>query len=207
MLNKEYAAKIFSYLYDNIDGYSVSNQARIGNEDKKDLLYGELPFETCVEILTKSQANLAGNFIDIGSGTGRVVMAFNMLANFKKSVGVELLAGLHDKAIEIKTVFDSVVKNNIIEHHKNHPIEFYNKNIFDFDLTGFDVVFMNHPFKEGDAFNSLEEKFIKELAPNAKIITIIRGLKNPAFKNLGSAKYQFSWGESTAYFHEIVKSQ
>ena len=71
------------------------------------------------------------------------------------------------------------------------------------DLHEADFIFMNHPFKEGDDFARLEEKFLNELKPGTKIVTVIRALQNPMFKYLGKETYKFSWGDSTAHFAEV----
>ncbi len=203
MLNYDLAAKLFSSLYDNIDGYSVSHEARKDLEDKNDLLYGELPAETWRDIVERADPKKDGVFLDAGSGTGRVVILSHLLYDFKKTIGVELLQGLHDKACEVKENFDRDVKPQVLDNVANRELEFFCKNIFDTDFREVDFVFMNHPFKDRELFDLLEEKLLKELKPKSKIVTIIRALKNPAFKQLGNKKYNFSWGESTAYFHEV----
>ncbi len=203
MINYNLAAQLFSSLYDNIDGYSVSHEARKNIEDKNDLLYGELPAETWKEIVEKADPKKDGVFLDAGSGTGRVVILSYLLYDFKKTIGVELLKGLHDKACEVKEIFDRDVKPQVLDHIANRELEFFCKNIFDANFHEVDFVFMNHPFKDRELFDLLEEKLLRELKPKSKIVTIIRALKNPAFKQLGSKKYNFSWGESTAYFHEV----
>lgn len=203
MLNYDLAAKLFSSLYDNIDGYSVSHEARKDLEDKNDLLYGELSAETWRDIVERADPKKDGVFLDAGSGTGRVVILSHLLYDFKKTIGVELLQGLHNKACEVKENFDRDVKPQVLDHVANRELEFFCKNIFDTDFREVDFVFMNHPFKDRELFDLLEEKLLKELKPKSKIVTIIRALKNPAFKQLGNKKYNFSWGESTAYFHEV----
>ena len=93
MLNYDLAAKLFSSLYDNIDGYSVSHEARKDLEDKNDLLYGELSAETWRDIVERADPKKDGVFLDAGSGTGRVVILSHLLYDFKKTIGVELLQG------------------------------------------------------------------------------------------------------------------
>lgn len=205
MLNYDYAAQLFGLLYDNIDGYAVSHDARrdLGVEEKNDLLYGELPAESWKAIVERANPKKDGVFLDAGSGTGRVVMLSHLLFDFKKSIGVELLQGLHNKACDVQDRFYRNIKDQIAQHVNGREIEFFCKNIFDADFRDVDFVFMNHPFKDKEMFDLFEAKLLQELNPGSKIVTIIRALKDPAFKQLGSQKYNFSWGESTAYFHEV----
>ena len=204
MIDPTYAETIFNHLYGQIKGYEVSNSARAkfsGSTEK--LLYGELPFDTWRKIVEYVNPRQNGVFFDLGSGTGRVVLQSHLLFNFSKSIGVELLDGLHEKACEIKNNFEKEVKTQIQNHLVGREMQFLKANFFDVDLREADLILMNHPFKEGEDFSRLEEKFLNELKPGTKIVTIIRALKNPAFKSLGKQKFKFSWGDSTAHFAEV----
>lgn len=205
-MNNAYNETLFNFLYSDINGYSLSHKAREAHDDKeiiKELLYGEVPFAVWREIVEKTNPKKDGVFFDLGSGTGRVVMESHIVFDFKKSIGVELLKGLHDKACEVKDKFDKFVKPKILNQLKDRELQFVNANIFAVDLREADLIFMNHPFKDRELFEKLEEKFLKELKPQTKIVTTIRSLNNRTFKDLGSKKYEFSWGESTIYFHEV----
>lgn len=203
MLSNEQALRFFNQLYGNIDGYSVSHEARRDIEDKSEILYGELPPETWQKIVERTDVKKDGVFVDVGSGTGRIVMLSHLMFDFKKCIGIELLQGLYDKSCEVKEIFDREIRPQIASQVANRELDFLCKNILDADLRDADLLFMNHPFKDRALFEVLEEKFLRELQPKTKIVTTIRALKNPAFKQLGSEKYEFSWGESTAYFHEV----
>jgi SAM-dependent methyltransferase len=204
MIDPRYAETLFNHLYSNIDGYAVSTAARQASSgiDTEKLLYGELPFQTCKEIIEYANPKKDGIFFDLGSGTGRVVMAFYLLTNFKKCIGIELLQGLHDKACEINTQFNQNIKLQLKGDIQDREMQLKCGDIFATNLQEADLVFINHPFKEGDIFKRLEEKLLDELKPKSKIITIIRCLDNPRFKKLGQKTYKFSWGDSTAHFFE-----
>lgn len=204
MIDPIYAETLFNHLYGNIDGYVVSNAARAKSGlDTEKLLYGELPFETCKQIIERANPKKDGVFFDLGSGTGRVVTAFYLLSNFKKCVGVELLEGLHNKACEINAEFTKNIAPQLAGDIEGRELQFACGDILTTNLREVDFIFMNHPFKEGENFNRLEEKFLDELKAGSKIVTTIRALKNSRFKNLGSHSYKFSWGDSSAHFFEI----
>ncbi len=190
-------------MYDNIDGYSVSHVARADHANGAEIMYGELPFGTWKEILKVADPKKDGVFFDLGSGTGRIVLLSHLLTDFKKSVGVEMLPGLHQKACEVRDAFEKNIKPQILNHVEGREFQLINENIFNLDLSEADFLFMNHPFKDKELFEKLEEKFRQELKPQTKIVTTIRALKHPIFKSLGSRKYQFSWGDSTAFFYEM----
>lgn len=204
MLDQNYAETLFNYFYGNIDGYKISKNARNAvTNDTERFLYGEVPFETLIDIFKKSQPKENAVFYDLGSGTGRIVFQSYLLFNFKKSVGVEFLEGLHNQAIKTKEIFDKKVDFRVKEELKNKEIEFINNDIMKIDLRDADFIFMNHPFKDGEEFVALENKFLNELKPGTKITTTIRSLKNPAFKYIDKKTFKFSWGDSTCHFFEI----
>ncbi len=204
MIDSNYAETIFNYLYNNINGYQISRNARINSGmDTETLLYGELPFNTWKKIVTKANPKADGVFFDLGSGTGRIIFASFLAFDFRKTIGVELLKGLFDKSCEVKKEFDKNVKDKILSHIHNREIELFQQDIFDTDLREADFVFMNHPFKDGEIFSKLEDKLLNELKIGTKIVTTIRPLKNPRFKLTSSEIFEFSWGSSEAYFFEI----
>lgn len=204
MIDAIYAEELFNNLYAHINGYNISNKARADFDgDTQKMLYGELPFETWRKIVEFANPRQEGNFYDLGSGTGRVVLQSHLLFNFKKCVGIELLDGLHDKAIEVKNIFNQKIRPQIQDHLEGRQLDYQKANIFDAKLHDADLILMNHPFKDGDDFLRLEEKFLNELKPGTKIVTIIRALKNPGFKYHGKQTFKFSWGDSTAHFAEV----
>jgi precorrin-6B methylase 2 len=203
MINSTYAETLFNFLYSNVNGYKVSTDARakFGGETSN-LLYGELPFETFAKIVERINPKPDGIFYDLGSGTGRIVLQAHILFNFKKSIGIELLDGLHDKALEIKEIFDKNIKLQIADHINIRELHLIKGDLFQQNYSDADFIFMNHPIKDSELFLQLEEKLACELKPGTKIVTTIRALKNPRFKPLGSEILKFSWGDSTAHFFE-----
>lgn len=203
MLNPTLAEKYFNQLYGEINGYGVSNKARAEAGITEGLLYGELPFATWKAIVMKANPKHDAVFFDLGSGTGRIVMQSHLLFNFQKSIGIELLAGLHNQACDVAEQFAETIEPEIRVELGNREVHLFHDSFFDVDLSEADFILLNHPLKDRELFEKLEQKFLAELKPGTKIVTIIRALTNPAFKSLGSEKFTFSWGESTAYFFEV----
>lgn len=203
MIDSNLAEQYFNQLYSDIDGYEVSNSARASARITEGLLYGEIPFATWKSIVMRANPKHDAIFFDLGSGTGRVVMQSHLLFNFKKSIGIELLPGLHDQACEVTDKFVEEIEPLIRNELGDRELHLFNESFFDVDLSEADLILLNHPIKDRDLFLKLEQKFLNELKPGTKIITIIRALANPKFKQLGSEKYTFSWGESTTHFFEV----
>jgi hypothetical protein len=204
MIKEDYARTLFDFLYGPIDGYKTSSTARRDSgEDCKDLLYGEMPFDTWMAIVAAAKPKENAVFFDLGSGVGRAIIQSHLLFDFKKSVGVELLDGLHNKALEVFDHFKKIVEPQVAKSLKNKEVVFLKDNILQVDLSEADFVYMCHPFKNEQEFLALEQRFLSQLKKGTKIVTIIRQLRNEGFKKLGSTMFDFSWGKSTAYFHEI----
>lgn len=82
-----------------------------------------------------------GIFYDLGSGTGKNVIAAAVLADFKACFGIELLKGLHDFAMINKCSWDS----NVLMEYKP-VIDFVHGSILDLSVhnwTDGDIVFAN----------------------------------------------------------------
>ncbi|KAG2824113.1 hypothetical protein PC111_g9959 [Phytophthora cactorum] len=107
----EDAAKRHAKLFAEFPEFEVKKVSRMEREKKelanRSLVYGEIPFETVDAIfqLMRTQFGVlldkGGNFYDIGSGCGKVVMAAALLHDFSKCCGIEVLDGLHSVALKV----------------------------------------------------------------------------------------------------------
>jgi len=90
--------------------------------------------------------NKFNNFLDIGSGDGKVVLIASLFC--QNSEGIEIDEILHNKAIELKNKFN--IKNAIL----------HNKDFFEHDFSKYDILFSapDAPFERG-----LENKLLKEM--------------------------------------------
>ena len=86
------------------------------------------------------------NFLDLGSGDGKVVLIASLFC--KNAEGVEIDDVLHHKALEIQSKLNV---NNAV---------FHNKDFFGHDLSAYDAIFVapDAPFQRG-----LENKLAKEM--------------------------------------------
>jgi hypothetical protein len=203
VINPLYAQTLFNHIYAEVDGYNIAALAQGATPGSREaLLYGEIPFKTWQAIVKRANPKSDAVFFDLGSGTGRVVFQSHLLYNFKKSIGVELLDGLHFKALELEKNFNRIIKPQVAHLLGDNELRLIHGNILHTDLHEADFILLPHPFKKEEDFLVLEEKFLTELKPKTKIVTLIRDLRNPAFTYLGFEPYEFSWGKSTAYFYE-----
>ncbi len=197
---------IFHSLYSNVNGYAVSNAAIENNRNKdgkNNFLYGEFPLITWYAIVKKANPKKDGVFFDLGSGVGRAPILSHLIFDFKKSIGIELLEGLHNKACELKERLEKTSYPKFDSYLKDRELSLINRNIFDVDLSEADFLFINYPLRGEKSFLQLEEKLRRELKPKTKIVTTIRKLNSKDFKMFCSTNYKFSWGRASAYFYEV----
>ena len=96
--------------------------------DDPSLIYGEANFNTIGWLIQKIKYKYGvpgtnftpeegilqrpneGIFVDIGSGTGKAVIAAYATHNFKTLYGIEILEGLHNTALELLELFQLEVR-------------------------------------------------------------------------------------------------
>ena len=103
------------------------------------------------EAFKKIKLSQFRNFLDIGSGDGKIVLTASLFC--RNAEGIEIDKFLHNKAVEFKNKFKI---NNAV---------FHNKDFFSDDFSKYDVLFLNPdtPMERG-----LENKLLKEM--NGKLI-------------------------------------
>jgi hypothetical protein len=98
------------------------------------------------EAFKKLKLGTFKNFIDLGSGDGKVVLIASLFC--RKAEGIEIDDLLHFKAIEMQSKLG--IKN----------AKFHNKDFFEHDISGYDAIFMapDAPFERG-----VEDKLLNEM--------------------------------------------
>ena len=105
-------------------------------------IYGTMPCDDIIEIFKKINLSKYKNFLDAGSGDGRVVLIASL---FTKATGIEIDKELHDEAVRIR----NKLKLNA---------GLVNDDYFNHDFKKFDLIFVN-PDK---GFHlGLEDKLLK----------------------------------------------
>jgi hypothetical protein len=150
--NNLFSVKSMSQLLGTWDNYSIDEKYQLENITKRDTLinkcftfngsyqsnltYGEIT-RTGVDIIlekisTYKKITDKDVFVDVGSGTGKLLIHSAIKSNFKTFVGIEIQ--------KERLQYSKIIKENILPEK---PIFFINKDALDFDLSIGTVFFMN----------------------------------------------------------------
>lgn len=197
-MNKEEAKNIFENLYKNIDGISISLKERNElNITSKEFVYGEINFDSFIELVEKIKPNKNDIFYDLGSGTGKPCIAISLVFPIKKAIGIEILNNLWE------------ISNKILENLRTQAdipteIEFRKGNILEEDFSNGTIIFSHATCFEEETMNKLEEKF-KLLQPGARIILMTKKLKSSEFVLIEEGEKRMAWGFATYRIYHKIK--
>ena len=157
----------------------------------------------------KLHDNEAGIFYDLGSGTGKAVIAMALYCKLKKLVGIEALKGLWDLSMRsrfayYKHISDKFMKfNDIFSIERTNEIDFYNGDFLRQRWTDAAIVFANSTCFSSALMDKIGIKAMFECKVECILITISKKLQNlnedwecfPEFKRV------MSWGLGTVFIY------
>jgi SAM-dependent methyltransferase len=146
-------------------------------------------------------------FIDLGSGTGRGVLAATQLFPFARLVGIEILEGLHGAALAVAAHYERSVRPTYTsprggggdgeDPRASAKIELICGSFLDLDWASCaDVVFANSTCFDDGLMDEIALQG-QGLRDGALFITLTRGLSGPWFRQAYSEQHKMSWGSAT----------
>ena len=195
-LNLVKHAQVFHEIYQEVDGFSLSLQAR-QRQDAVEYVYGEIDFVSFIALLSFVPFNQETVFYDLGSGVGKAVLACSMVYPLKKSVGVECLPELYE--CSCKQALHLVHLKEYEERAKK--ITFIHSDFLKIDLDEATVIFINATTFIGTLWDNLCMR-LKHLPQICIVITTSKALDSTDFIVLKHTKVQMSWGVVCAFIHK-----
>lgn len=192
---------IFNDLYNNVNGFALSHQARQLN-DTCELVYGEIIFEPFIALVSMCHPNADTIFYDLGSGTGKAVLASAMVFNIKKSIGIELLPNLHQCA---KTKHYQLMTLND-DYPAARNIDFINANFLTINLRDATILFINSTAFFGEYWKEISTH-LEQIPPGAQVISTSKALVSDGFTLQRLTRVMMSWGVVTAYIQERKETE
>lgn len=193
-LNKHY--RVYQQLYANVDGFALS-QAERAKQDALEYVYGEIDFESFIALLSLCKPESSTIFYDLGSGTGKAVLACIMVFNVQKSCGIELFASLHHCAQQQQQRLKCIPEYEA----KAERIEFIQSNLLDANFTDANLIFVNATAFFGETWLAIS-KLVEKIQPGTLVITTSKALRSDLFTLCTLTQVKMSWGPVTAYIQE-----
>lgn len=194
-LNLEHHAKVFQTLYNSVDGFKLSRQARLPR-DAMEYTYGEIEFIPFIALLSLINPDENTVFYDLGCGVGKAVLACAMVYPVKQSIGIELFPELYQCACQQA----QLLAEQIDYANKAKNIHFMLSDFLTANLEEATLIFINATAFMGTTWEKLCQK-IHELAQVDIIITTSKPLISELFIPKIHTNVQMSWGSVSAYIH------
>lgn len=186
---------VFTELYAEVDGFALSRKARIVR-DVTDYVYGEIEFISFIALLSLAKPDKNTVFYDLGSGTGKAVLACAMVFNVQKSNGVELFDSLNNAACERQQALLSLPEYKTVS--KN--IHFIHGDFLQVDFNDATLIYINSTGFFGTTWNAISNR-LAQATHCTTVITTSKALKSHAFTVCRVTTVQMSWGTVKAYIH------
>ncbi len=188
------AASIIDEIYKNVNGMAISLEARksLGEQDDT-FLYGEAVLYSFADLLNLTEPKPNEVFYDLGSGVGKPVFMAALLHQFSKSCGIELLAPLHQEAVNCLDQFNTSPLLEKLYPNRAFKIEFLQENILDADFSDADVIFINGTAFFGIIWQRILEKLCM-LKVGTRLIVTSKCLNESQFQLEHHGGHLMSWG-------------
>ncbi|KAJ8569076.1 hypothetical protein ON010_g6186 [Phytophthora cinnamomi] len=180
----------------------LSSEARkSSNLIKSSYVYGEIMFFPFADIIRWVAPSLPEFpiFYDLGSGTGKAVIAASLVHPFDQAIGIELLEPLVHCAEKRKVALEKL-KTPLLKT----DIDFVTGSLLTTKWEDGDVVFCH-----GTCFNDKEWAQIslaaEKLKQGAFFISTTHILRTGLFEVVKSVNFTMSWGTATVYIHRRRK--
>ena len=180
--------KNFDALFQGINGFALSQLAR-KKEDAMEYTYGEIEFLPFIALLSLVKPDQNTVFYDLGSGTGKAVLACAMVYPIKKSCGIELFDELHQSACEQKNHMQTIQDYQ----QKAQAIDFICNNFLNADFSDATLIFINATALFGQTWDDLIQR-LRQLKTGTLILTTSKKLPSDAFEIKKATRIQMSWG-------------
>ena len=150
-----------------------------------------------------------GNCYDLGSGSGKAVLAMSLIHRFKRLIGIEFLENLFTLSLGVKQTYDRTIgdkfENNrqLFNFESPNQVEFLQGDFLKHNWEDTSIIFANSTCFSFNMMNNIANKANKECKSGTIIITFTKRLTalsidwelRDGFRRL------MTWGIATIYIH------
>jgi len=195
-LNLAAHQSIYNELYSVVNGFALSQRAR-QNGDAVEYVYGEIDFESFIALLSLCNVDQTTRFYDLGSGTGKAVLACAIVFPVKVSCGVELLTELYQCS---KKQVNRLAKWPDYAEQVKH-IHFINSNFLTVPLNDATHIFINATSFFGDLWQRISDH-VEQINDGMIVISTSKKIKSKKFIVIRIVPVKMSWGIVEAYIQQ-----
>lgn len=192
---------VFNQLYASANGFQLSRHARQHN-DAPEYVYGEIDFESFIALLSLCKPNADSIFYDLGSGTGKAVIACAMVFEIRKSCGIELFTGLYQCAKARQQQLMSLPEYA----EKARKIYFKPGDFRQISFADANILFINASAFFGELWLEIS-RHVEQLKPGSQVMTTSKALVSNRYKTRHITTVKMSWGVVTAYIQERLPDE
>jgi len=144
--------------------------------------YGELEFDAARALLRRcAPKGHDGEFVDLGSGLGKMVVAAALSGKFSRARGVELLPELHVEATEGLRAYERALEEEVggngdgdderdVATARRCEVMLEEGNLLTFDVSTADVVYIHATCFTPGLLDATGMKLAQEMKPGARVI-------------------------------------
>lgn len=178
----------FEELYADVNGFALSRAAR-AKQDAVEFTYGEIDFESFIALLTLCKPHQGTVFYDLGSGTGKAVLACAMVFNVRKSCGIEWFSLLHDAAIRQQQRLSALPQYQ----QTAKAIAFKQDDFLSYQLADASIIFINASTFFGDYWELISHH-LEHVQTGTLVVSTSKCLRSDQFILQKSTYVSMSWG-------------
>ena len=150
-----------------------------------------------------------GNFYDLGSGTGKPVLAMSLIYHFKKLIGIEFLENLFKLSLGVKQNYDKTIENKFVNYKQlfsfetPNQIEFLQGDFLKHSWEDTSIIFANSTCFTETMMKNIANKANKECKTGTIIITFTKRLTSLSidWELRDGFRRLMTWGIATIYIH------
>ena len=150
-----------------------------------------------------------GNFYDLGSGTGKPILAMALIHRFKRLIGIEFLDNLFKLSLSIKQNYDNSIGvkfenyRQCLDFDSPNQIEFLQGDFLKHSWEDTSIIFVNSTCFSINLMNNIANKANKECKSGTIIITFTKRLTalSVDWELKDGFRRIMTWGIATIYIH------
>ena len=187
--------------YSDLSGFGIpEKEVKFIKKNGGSATYGEITFDSAQELIDYLKITKDDVFYDLGSGVGKFCLHAYLATNVKKSCGIELSGTRYELAVK---ALNALGEEGLFD--PSREITFLNEDIAKSDLSDATVIFMCATCYSDDLMNILAKKFVDEVGPGLRVISLREFKNQPRLKKVKTFKLPMTWSQGSPVHVYVVQ--